>query len=93
MPGVINTPGGPTQQKDHIMCPNFEIISDLSTSDTFLLHFRVTVAQKTNGTRYYVKLENQLLLFENLGLKKKFIPHLKALNVSFNLKYQTLQKL
>ena len=41
MPGVINTPGGPTQQKDHIMCPNFEIISDLSTSDTFLLHFRV----------------------------------------------------
>ena len=28
------------------------------------------MAQKTNGTRYYVKLENQLLLFENLGLKK-----------------------
>ena len=53
----------------------------------------VTVVKKTNGTRYYVKSENQLLLCENLGLKKKFIPHLKALNVSFNLKYQTLQKL
>ena len=26
-------------------------------------------------------------------IEKWFIPHLKALNVSFNLKYQTLQKL
>ena len=53
----------------------------------------ITVVEKTKETRHYVKSENQLLLCENLGLKKKFIPHLKALNVSFNLKYQTLQKL
>ena len=55
--------------------------------------FLTTVVEKTNQPRYYVKSENQLLLCENLGLKKKLIPYLKALNVSFDLKYQTLQKL
>ena len=34
-----------------------------------LLRQVYTVAQKTNGTRYYVKWENQLLHFENLELK------------------------